>query len=259
MDLVQYEVDDKIGYITLNRAEKRNALSPELVTSLKQAFHTAELDDQVKVIILRANGEVFCSGADLAYLQRLQHFSYEENLADSIHLKDLFYQIYSLPKIVIAQVQGAALAGGCGLATVCDFCFAEQDAKFGYTEVKIGFVPAIVMVFLLRKIGEAKARQLLLTGSPVSAKEAYTIGLVNCVSEKRLLVQDARTFARLLMRSNSSQAMSLTKKMIAESQGTYLREALDRAAELNAKARSNEDCKRGIAAFLAKQKTDWSE
>ncbi len=155
MPLIETSVKDRIGYIVLNRPDKRNALSPEMVSELKLAFKKAEDNAAVKVIVLKANGESFCAGADLAYLQDLQKFSYEENLADSRHLKELFLQIYTLRKVVIAQVQGSAMAGGCGLATVCDFVYAVPESKFGYTEVKIGFIPAIVMVFLLRKIGEA--------------------------------------------------------------------------------------------------------
>jgi methylglutaconyl-CoA hydratase len=157
MSLVLYSVANQTAYLTLNRPEKRNALSPEIITELKNAFDKAEQDASVKVVVLKANGESFCAGADLNYLQQLQNFSYEENLADSQHLKELFLKIYTLKKVVIAQVQGHALAGGCGLATVCDFTFAVPEAKFGYTEVRIGFIPALVAVFLIRKIGEQKA------------------------------------------------------------------------------------------------------
>ncbi|HAC23901.1 MAG TPA: methylglutaconyl-CoA hydratase, partial [Cytophagales bacterium] len=160
MNMVNYHAEDCIGYITLNRPDKRNALSPELIKALSEAFDRATRDEQAKVIVLKANGEAFCSGADLAFLQQMQAFSEEENYQDSSRLKELFLKIYTLPKVVIAQVQGHALAGGCGLATVCDFTFAVPQARFGYTEVKIGFVPAIVMVFLLRKLGEQKAKQL---------------------------------------------------------------------------------------------------
>src|SRR4051812_14010764 len=142
--VVEYNVAGRIAYITLNRPEKRNALKPELVSLLTKAVREAELDPAVKIVVLNANGESFCAGADLAYLRQLQKFSPEENLADSENLKELFLTIYTLKKVVIAQVQGPAVAGGCGLATVCDFVFAAADAKFGYTEVKIGFIPAIV-------------------------------------------------------------------------------------------------------------------
>ncbi|HQQ98708.1 MAG TPA: enoyl-CoA hydratase/isomerase family protein, partial [Cyclobacteriaceae bacterium] len=164
MAVVDYEVADRIGTITLNRPEKRNALSPELIQSLHEMFLRAEQDDRCKVIVLRAEGEAFCSGADLGYLQQLQQFTFDENLEDSRRLRDLLLLMYRLKKVIIAEVQGSAIAGGCGLMTVCDFAFTIPDAKFGYTEVRIGFVPALVSVFLIRKIGEARARQLLLTG-----------------------------------------------------------------------------------------------
>lgn len=257
MALVEYSHKDRIGYITLNRPEKRNALSPEMVSELKLAFQKAEADDSVKVIILRANGEAFCAGADLAYLQKLQKFSYEENLADSQHLKKLFLQIYTLKKVVIAQVQGPALAGGCGLITVCDFAFAATEAKFGYTEVKIGFVPAIVMIFLLRKIGEARSKELLLTGNLISADEAKNVGMINKVVEKATLEKEVDAFAKHLISSSSSQSLALTKKMISEVQHLKLEEALEFASRQNALARSTEDCKRGIDAFLSKQPLNW--
>jgi methylglutaconyl-CoA hydratase len=184
MSLVIYHTQDRIGYITLNRPEKRNALSHELVSELKEKFLQAENDKDAKVIVLKANGEAFCAGADLAYLQELQNFSFEQNLADSNHLKELFVQIYKLKKVVIAQVHGHALAGGCGLATICDFVFAVPEAKFGYTEVKIGFIPALVSVFLLKKIGEQKAKYLLLSGDLLLGEELIRFGLANYLVSK---------------------------------------------------------------------------
>lgn len=257
MKLVEYHVKDRIGVITLNRPEKRNALSQELVTDLKEAFSNAEKDDEVKVVILKANGEAFCAGADLAYLQQLQKFSYEQNLQDSNQLKELFLKIYSHPKVVIAQVQGHALAGGCGLATVCDFSYAVQEAKFGYTEVKIGFIPAIVTVFLLRKIGEAKSKELLLSGDLISAEQAQQMGLINRVVPTEKLESEVMTLAKKLVEGNSAQSMKLTKQMIAKVQSEPIGEALNYAAEMNARARGTDDCKRGIAAFLNKEKLVW--
>lgn len=257
MNQVEYTVQDRIGYITLNRPEKRNALSFELVAALKETLAIAEGDNAVKVIVLRANGDAFCAGADLGYLQQLQKFSYEENLADSNHLKELFLRIYTLKKIVIAQVQGHALAGGCGLATVCDFSFAVPEAKFGYTEVKIGFIPAIVMIFLLRKIGEAKARQLLLSGDLVTAEDARAMGLVNTIVPKEALEQEVYTFARRLITTNSATSMEYTKQMIAAVQSLSLEDALTFASTMNAKARASEDCIKGIQAFLNKEKISW--
>ena len=257
MELVLYEAKDRVGYITLNRPEKRNALSHELVAELKKAFVQAENDSAVKVIVLQANGEAFCAGADLAYLQQLQRFSFEENLADSSHLKELFLKIYQLKKVVIAKVQGHSLAGGCGLATVCDFVFAVPEAKFGYTEVKIGFIPAIVLVFLIRKIGEKQAKHLLLSGELVQGNEAMSFGLINHLVSKDKLNETVFEFAQKLIKNNSSQSMALTKQMIDQVQSMSLTDALTYAAKMNAEARASDDCKRGINAFLNKQELNW--
>jgi methylglutaconyl-CoA hydratase len=257
MKYIEYTIKDRIGYITMNRPEKRNALSHEMVTELKEAFTMADDDASVKVIILRARGEAFCAGADLEYLQQLQEFSYEQNVADSTHLKELFVMIYELRKVVIAQVQGHALAGGCGLTTVCDFVFAVPEAKFGYTEVKIGFIPAIVMVFLLRKLGEAKAKELLLTGNLLLADEAKAIGLINQIVSKDTLHKEVQKFAANLVKSNSGNSMGLTKQMISKIQSLSLEDGLTFAAEMNAKTRASEDCRNGIAAFLKKEKIAW--
>lgn len=257
MSLVIYTVQDRVGYIALNRPEKRNALSGDMVTELKAAFARAEEEETVKVIVLKANGEAFCAGADLAYLQQLQQFSLEENLLDSNHLKDLFQQIYQLKKVVIAHVQGHALAGGCGLATICDFVFSTPEAKFGYTEVKIGFIPALVSVFLIRKIGEQKAKQLLLSGDLMQGEEAVRMGLVNYLFAKEELEQRVNSFAQFLIKNNSGQSMALTKQMIGEVQSMPLSEALAHAVEQNALARGSADCKKGIAAFLNKEEIGW--
>jgi methylglutaconyl-CoA hydratase len=257
MSLVLYEVKERIGYITLNRPEKRNALNSELVGDLYTAFSQAEADSAVKVIVLRAVGDSFCAGADLAYLQQLQQNTFEQNLDDSNQLKKLFLKIYTLQKVVIAQVQGHALAGGCGLVSVCDFSFATPDVKLGYTEVKIGFIPAIVSVFLLRKLGEQKAKQLLLTGFVIKSNEALELGLLNYVIDAAHIESKVLEFAQQLIQSNSTQSMQLTKQLIGEVQSMSLNQALDYAAELNAKARASDDCKTGIAAFLNKQELTW--
>jgi methylglutaconyl-CoA hydratase len=257
MNIVLYSVTNQVAYITLNRSEKRNALNPQLVTELKTAFITAEQDDRVKVVVLKANGESFCAGADLGYLQQLQNFSLEENLADSHHLKELFLKIYTLKKVVIAQVQGHALAGGCGLATVCDFTFSAPEAKFGYTEVRIGFIPALVSVFLIRKIGEQKAGHLLLTGEIIKAETALAYGMITEVVQASELENRVNQFAQTLIKQNSAQSMQLTKHLIHEVQDLSLNEALNFAAHQNAKARATDDCKKGIASFLNKQEINW--
>jgi methylglutaconyl-CoA hydratase len=259
MKYIDYAVQDHLAYITLDRPEKSNALSYDVVSELRAAFRQADVDEAVKIIILKANGDAFCAGADLSYLKELQNNSFEQNLADSAHLKDLFVQIYQLRKVVISQVHAHALAGGCGLATVCDFTFAVPEANFGYTEVKIGFVPAIVMVFLLRKVGETKTKQLLLGGNVISALQALELGLIHFVVEKAELPARVEAYARNLIENNSAYSMGLTKQMIAKVQSLTIEEALTFASEMNAKARGSEDCRKGINAFLNKEKITWTD
>lgn len=256
-DLILYHTERRRSVITLNRPEKRNALNPEMVEALGAAFDRAQRDADAKVVILKANGSAFCAGADLAYLQQLQHFSESENLADSYALKDLFAKIYQFPKPVLAQVQGHALAGGAGLVTVCDLACASVGIQYGYTEVRIGFVPALVSVFLVKKLGEARAASLLLSGMPVSAEAAARLGVFHEVVPAEILEKTVNNLADLLIDQNSGEAMQLTKSLLQRVQTMPLEEALDMAASTNARARGTADCKKGIAAFLNKEKIIW--
>ena len=250
-------IEDRVGFVTLNRPDKRNALSPELIGGLGAAFSDFAQREEVKVVILRADGKAFCAGADLAYLEELQQNSYKENLVDSRRLAQLFSQIYEFPKPVIAQVQGHALAGGCGLVTVCDFAFAVAEAKFGYTEAKIGFVPALVSVFLIEQIGQAKATELLLSADVISAEKAANLGLITEVVDASELEARVLDFAKRLLTENSAFSMQETKRLLRSFNAKSRQEALDQAAEANAKARSHADCVKGIAAFLSKTKPSW--
>ncbi len=252
-----YTIENKVGSITLNRPEKRNAFNAELVSELKQAFTDADNNAAVKVVVLKGKGEVFSAGADLAYLQSLQKNTYDENLADSSSLMELYKQIYTLSKPVIAQIEGHAIAGGCGLAAICDFSFAVDEAKFGYTEVKIGFVPAIVMVFLLRKIGERNAKDLLLTGKLISAAQAQDLGLINAVVGIENIQSVVDDLCKELIQQTSRASLKATKQMIAAVQEMDLDAALNYAAEMNAKARATDDCKHGIQSFIDKKKPEW--
>lgn len=252
-----YEVQDRIAYITLNRPDKRNALNAAFVTELKQAFARAENDPGIKVVVLKGNGKAFCAGADLEYLRQLQSFSFEENLQDSNHLMELFAQIYRHPKPVIAQVEGHAIAGGAGLATVCDFAFVVPEAKFGYTEVRIGFIPAIVMVFLVRKAGELRAKELLLSGDIISAEQAVQYNIFNRTVAADEIEAHVRAFAERLCTQNSSQSMAMTKRLLGDIQHFPIAEGLAFAAKMNAHTRGTEDCQKGIAAFLNKEDLEW--
>lgn len=249
--LIKVERHHPIGFITLNRPEKRNALSPELISELSAAFDELATDEDVRVVILRAEGHVFSAGADLAYIQQITEFGPEENLEDSRRLKALLWKIYTYPRFVIAQVQGPALAGGCGLATVCDVIFASDDAQFGYTETAIGFIPALVSIFLLRKIGEAHARELLLSARKITAEEAYSLGLVQFVVPCAELESSVRSYAEQVAK-NSPSAIALTKSLLAAAGGMSLEAGLEYAASMNALARGTDDMKRGIAKFLNK-------
>lgn len=258
MEFVQTSIKDRIGFISLNRPDKRNALNFQFVCELKEAFQSFSKNGDVKVIILKAEGIAFCAGADLEYIQQLQHNTYEENLVDSTHLMELYKLIYTLNKVVIAQVNGHALAGGCGLVSVCDFTFSIHDANFGYTESRIGFIPAIVMTFLVKKIGEANARTMLLSGNVIKATDAQKYGLVTTIFDsEEELQEEVLKLAEHLILHNSETSMELTKKMLAEIHGMPLNEALTYAAKMNAVARNSDDCKKGIAAFLNKENIKW--
>jgi methylglutaconyl-CoA hydratase len=258
MSLILTEIRDRIGYISLNRPEKRNALSPKLVASLKDAFLSFRDTDSVKVVVLSATGKAFCAGADLAYLQQLQGYSKEENIEDSNSLSELFRLIYEFPKIVIASVQGHAIAGGCGLASVCDFILTVPEAKFGYTEVRIGFVPAIVSYFLIKKIGEAKAREYLLSGDLYNATDFIRSGLIYQIAKDQAeLDQKVEQLASRFINQNSADSMTLTKSLLANIGSMELDQAMDYASNINADARSTDDCIKGIGAFLSGESLSW--
>lgn len=258
MNYLEITIQDRIGYITLNRPEKRNAFNQQLVSELNEAFTQMENNHDVRVVVLKARGEVFCAGADLEYLQKLQTFSYEENLDDSSFLASVYQKIYELGKPVIAQVQGHAIAGGAGLATVCDFCYTVPEAKFGYTEVKIGFVPAIVSYFLSKKIGEGHARSLLLKGDLIEADLALKLGVVHQICTPDSLESEVRKLADTLIKTTSGESLRLTKKLISEiTSADSASEAMKIGATYNAKSRATDDCKKGIAAFLNKEKITW--
>ena len=243
--------------LTLNRPDKRNALCAHLVTALKDALAEAADDDTIRVVVLTGEGSAFSAGADLAALQALQTATEEENLADSRHLSGLFEIITRHPKPIVAKVNGHAIAGGCGLAAVCDFSIVAEGAKLGFTETRIGFVPAIVAVFVLRKLGEAAVRDLFLRGHLIETAEAVRMGLVTRAVPANQLDAAVDKLAAELARETSGSAVALTKELLADLPGMGLTEALDFAARLNTRARATDDCKAGIAAFLNKTDPPW--
>lgn len=253
---VQYSEAQSIATITLNRADKRNAISYELIDDLTAALKQAA-NSPAQVVILTGAGKAFCSGMDLENLKQLSSRTHEQNLQDSVTMASLFKSLYDFPKPTIAAVNGPAIAGGTGLATLCDFTLAVPEAKFGYTEVRIGFVPAIVSSFLIANIGEKRARDLLLTGRIFGADEAFRLGLVNEIIAPGHLMARARELAAELL-ENSPASLEATKKLLS----SYTREQLDRqvaqAVESNAAIRKTADFKEGITAFLEKRKPTWT-
>jgi len=248
--MIKYEVRKSTGILTLNRPEKRNALHPDLVKAMKNQLNESVEDESVKVLIITGEGKDFCAGADLAYLDKMKDFSSVENEKDSRDLAELFLQIYNFPKPVIAAVNGAAIAGGCGLASVCDFIVAHpDDSKFGYTEVKIGFLPAIVSIFLIRKIGEGNAKHLLLSAGMINGKRAYEINLVNYLSYK-VLDTAIEVSDRLL--KNSAASIAETKKMIRTVSNMSVESAVEYCIGLNTISRSTDEFKEGLQKFLDK-------
>lgn len=248
--------DGGTATITLNRPDKRNAISFELIDDLLRALGEIA-KSAAQVVVLTGAGKAFCSGMDLENLKALLGRTPEQNLEDSQTMARLFRSLYEFPKVTIAAVNGAAIAGGTGLALLCDFTLAVPEAKFGYTEVRIGFVPAIVSTFLLRQVGEKQARDLLLTGRIFDAEEARRLGLVNEVVSPEKLMERARELAAQLL-ENSPTSLLKAKRLLIEHGRAVLDAKIDAAVRENAAIRGTADFREGIASFLEKRKPNWS-
>jgi len=253
---IQLECDSAIGTITLNRPEKRNALSFELLDELIRALDELESSD-TQVVILTGAGQAFSSGMDLEELKTLTGRSHADNLEDSKRMAGIFRRLYDFPKPTIAAVNGAAIAGGTGLATLCDFTLAVPEAKFGYTEVRIGFLPAIVSSILVWQVGHKIARDLLLSGRIFDAREAHRLGLVSEIAAPDELIDRARELAARLI-ENSPSSLRLTKKLVNGFISRHLNEQMEQAIEENARIRQTADFREGVTAFLEKRKPRWS-
>jgi methylglutaconyl-CoA hydratase len=253
---LQLAFDAGVATITLNRPEKRNAISFDLIDDLLRALDEVAKSEAIIVIVTGA-GKAFCSGLDLENLKALQGRSPEQNLQDSQTMVRLFRSLYEFPKVTIAAVNGAAIAGGTGLALLCDFSLAVPEAQFGYTEARIGFVPAIVSTFLLRQVGEKQARDLLLTGRLFGAEEAVRMGLVREVVAPENLMSRARELASLLMK-NSPSSLRATKQLLTAHARVDLDTRLEAAMRENAAIRSTADFREGISSFLEKRKPVWT-
>jgi methylglutaconyl-CoA hydratase len=242
--------------ITLNRPEVRNALSQALRKELSAAFEAARTDPEVRVVVLTGAGRAFCAGLDLAELESLQHATLTETTADVAALASLFYSIYTFPKPVIAAVNGHAIAGGAGLASVCDITIMSQQAKLGYTEARIGFVAALVAVYLVRQVGEKRARDLLLSARLIDAHEALAMGLVTSVVDDGEVLDTALLQAEQLA-TNAPSSLTLSKQLLSNLYGMGLSEGLSYASQLNILSRQGNDLNEGIRAFLEKRTPQW--
>jgi methylglutaconyl-CoA hydratase len=253
-----YAVEHRIARITLNRPDKRNALTPTLITELRDAFRDANENNDVRVVILQAEGNAFCAGLDLGELGKISAMNTMENIADTERLAALFREIYTHKKFVISVVQGAAFAGGCGLACAADVVVADNDnAKFCYSETKIGFIPAVVAVLILRKSRNAGIREMLLRANTVSATDALRLGIINYSVPSAELHETASRIAEDVCNNTSPSSIELTKRLLWSAETMGLEDAVNFAISLNALSRTTDDLKRGIAAFLNKEKLTW--
>jgi methylglutaconyl-CoA hydratase len=249
---VLYTKAASVGRITLNRPQKRNALSNEVIAGIIEALREADGDERTRTIVITSSGKDFCSGADMSALEKISEASVAENMKDARSLLDLFLLIRKVRVPVVAAVRGRALAGGCGLASACDIVLASNSARFGYPEVKIGFVPAMVTAILRRNVSEKRAFELITRGSEIGAEEARHIGLVNHVfSDERFEADVAAYLQGFELVSKSTVA--LTKALLYQTDGMTFRDALETGVDVNVIARMTEDCQKGIARFLDKE------
>jgi len=250
-DQVLYSVDGAVARITLNRPEKRNALNDAVIAGIKDGLKKAASEERVRAIVIAGAGKDFCSGADLSALQKIAGASVAENSEDARALLELFLLIRQVPAPVIAVVTGRALAGGCGLASACDLVLASSSARFGYPEVKIGFVPAMVMAILRRNVSEKRAFELITRGEEIGAQQAKDMGLVNQVFSDETFAADVDAYVKRFQEL-SKTAIALSKGLLYQIDGLGFPEALETGADVNVIARMSEDCQKGIAKFLQK-------
>ena len=246
------KIEDSVAWITLNRPDKRNALNDEVIAALDFALRQAESSEAVRAVVISGVGPDFCSGADLAALQKISQATVAENQEDARSLMELFQLIRRLRIPVIAAVRGRALAGGCGLATACDIVLASDSARFGYPEIKIGFVPAIVTTILRRNISEKRAFELIVRGDEIQAEVAERIGLINRVIRDDVFAEEIKNYVRSFARVSKSAA-TLTKQLLYQIDGMAFDEALQTGADVNLIARLTSDCQNGIARFLKRE------
>jgi methylglutaconyl-CoA hydratase len=249
---ILYSVEQAVAGITLNRPDKRNALDDQIVAEFRDALDTAGRDKSVRVVLVTGAGKDFCSGADLASLQRVSESGVEESMSSAGVMGKLFVAMRRHPRPIIAAVRGRALAGGCGLSTACDIILAAESSKFGYPEVNIGFIPAMVMAILRRSVSEKRAFELITGGEIISAQKALDIGMINRVFADDDFEASVAEYVRKLA-AKSASAVSLAKSLLYHMDGMTFETAIEAGIQMNAITRMTEDCKQGVERFLKKQ------
>jgi methylglutaconyl-CoA hydratase len=254
---ISYSPDKKIAKINLARPEVHNAFNEVMIAELTEVFSRISQDDSARVVVLTGNGESFCAGADLNWMKKMINFSYKQNLEDSLKLAELFYLMYSLPKPIIARVNGAAIGGGTGLVAVCDIAIAAEKARFSLSEVKLGLVPACISPYVIRKVGEGRCREFFLTGERLSANRALELGLVNQVVPLENLDQAVEEKAKQLI-SSGPKAIAMCKELLKKVPGMSFNEAKTYTADMIASMRIGDEGQEGMNAFLEKRKPKWT-
>ncbi len=249
---------DEIARLSLNRPEVHNAFNSQMIAELDEAFEEVRENKSLRVIVLTGQGKSFCAGADINWMREIIHYSYEKNLEESLRLAELLHKIYIFPKATVAIVNGTAIGGGTGFLSACDIAVASEEAKFGLSEVKIGLVPAAISPYVIRRIGESKAREYFLTGKRISARKALEIGLLNEVVPLEKLQEKEEEITKLLL-SSGPEAIAACKELITRAPGMTFEEAKTFTARMIANLRISKEGQEGMAAFLEKRKPKWTK
>ena len=253
---VKYEIDDRVARVTFNRPEIHNAFNATVITEMQQVFNEIEKDDDIRVVVLTGAGKSFCAGADLNWMRSVVNQSFEENLAESNALAELFHNMYSCKRPIIGRINGAAIGGGTGFVAVCDIAITARSAVFSFSEVKIGVVPACIGPYVVKKIGEGKTRELFITGERMNAERAHEVGLVNRVVDDDQLDSEVDKLIKFIL-SSGPEAVAMAKKLIGEVPAMTPEQFKPYTAEMIARLRISDEGQEGMDAFLNKRKPRW--
>jgi methylglutaconyl-CoA hydratase len=253
---LKYSVEASIARVTFCRPEVHNAFNSDLIGEMSLIFTELAKDDSLRAVVLTGEGKSFCAGADLNWMRSVKDQSFEQNLDESNKLADLFYQIYRFKRPVIGRINGAAIGGGTGFVAVCDIAIAAKSAKFSFSEVKIGVVPACIAPYVIKKMGEGKARELFITGERMNADRAHEVGLVNKVVDDNQLDNEVNQLVKFVL-SSGPEAVAMAKKLVSEVPGMTPDEFKPYTAEMIARLRISDEGQEGMDAFLNKRKPAW--